>query len=50
MKKLIIKSIILVLILATTDCGYNTLVSLDEESKSSWSEVLNRFNINAEVI
>src|SRR5258705_1668628 len=31
-------------------CGYNTLQSLDEQVKSSWSEVVNQYQRRADLI
>jgi LemA protein len=33
-----------------TDCGYNEFQSLDEKSKSAWSEVLNQYQRRADLI
>ena len=38
------------LILNLTGCGYNSFQSLDEESKASWSEVLNQYQRRADLV
>lgn len=38
------------LVLVTTGCGYNGFQRLDEETKSSWSEVLNQYQRRADLI
>ena len=39
-----------VVLLALQGCGYNTLQSLDEQVKASWSEVLNQYQRRADLI
>ena len=34
----------------TASCGYNTFVQLDEQSKASWSEVLNQYQRRADLV
>lgn len=34
----------------TTGCGYNDLQALDEETKASWSEVINQYQRRADLI
>jgi len=48
--KNILFSILLVVFLSLNGCGYNTLQSQDEETKASWSEVLNQFQRRADLI
>ena len=36
--------------LLVTGCGYNDFQSLDEKSKSAWSEVLNQYQRRADLI
>ena len=36
--------------LALTGCGYNRFQSLDEQVKSSWSEVLNQYQRRADLV
>ena len=50
MKKLLLKCILLITVLALTGCGYNQFQSLDEEAKASWSEVLNQYQRRADLI
>jgi LemA protein len=50
MKRLFSKIAIISLVLALTGCGYNTFQSLDEESKASWSEVLNQYQRRADLV
>ena len=49
-----IKNYNLILILSLTftllNCGYNTLVNLDEESKASWAEVLNQYKRRSDLV
>ncbi len=44
------KKIFLLILLSTTSCSYNNLVTLDEEIKASWSEVLNQYKRRIELI
>lgn len=37
-------------LLSVSGCGYNTFQTLDEESKSAWSEVLNQYQRRADLI
>lgn len=37
-------------LLALTGCGYNQFQSLDEQTKSAWSEVLNQYQRRADLI
>lgn len=50
MKKLISKLAIALLVLTLTGCGYNQFQTLDEESKASWSEVLNQYQRRADLV
>ncbi|HLP41308.1 MAG TPA: LemA family protein [Fibrobacteria bacterium] len=36
--------------LALTGCGYNTLQSLDEDTKAAWSEVVNQYQRRADLV
>jgi LemA protein len=38
------------LLLSLSGCGYNAFQSLDEESKASWSEVLNQYQRRADLV
>jgi len=40
----------LILLLALSGCGYNTLQSTDEQIKASWAEVLNQYKRRADLI
>jgi LemA protein len=40
----------LMLVLGLSGCGYNQFQSLDEESKASWSEVLNQYQRRADLV
>jgi len=42
--------LLLVLLLALSGCGYNTLQSTDEQIKASWAEVLNQYKRRADLI
>jgi LemA protein len=39
-----------VLVLGLSGCGYNQFQTLDEESKASWSEVLNQYQRRADLV
>ncbi|MHB1590661.1 MAG: LemA family protein [Sulfuricella sp.] len=43
-------SVILLLPLLLSGCGYNTLQSTDEQIKASWSEVLNQYQRRADLV
>ena len=49
MRKLLL-SLTLLLSLALSGCGYNTLQSTDEQIKASWAEVLNQYQRSADLI
>src|SRR4026207_1082903 len=40
----------ILLLLATTGCGYNQLQGLDEEVKGAWAEVQNQYQRRADLI
>ena len=42
--------LILAAALSLSGCGYNQFQSLDEASKSAWSEVLNQYQRRADLI
>lgn len=42
--------LLVVLLLSLSGCGYNTLQSSDEQTKSSWSEVLNQYQRRADLV
>ncbi|MDX1915387.1 MAG: LemA family protein [Methylophilus sp.] len=50
MQKLFLKLMALVMVLSLSGCGYNQFQSLDEESKASWSEVLNQYQRRADLV
>lgn len=50
MQKIYLKLFTVLLLLNLTSCGYNTFQSLDEESKASWSEVLNQYQRRADLV
>jgi LemA protein len=43
-------SIVLLLSLSLSGCGYNTLQSTDEQIKASWSEVLNQYQRRSDLV
>lgn len=43
-------SIVLLLSLSLSGCGYNTLQSTDEQIKASWSEVLNQYQRRTDLV
>jgi LemA protein len=40
----------LALVMALSGCGYNTLQTTDEQTKSAWSEVLNQYQRRADLV
>lgn len=50
MRHLLFKLLPLLLVLSLSGCGYNTFQALDEESKASWSEVLNQYQRRADLV
>jgi LemA protein len=50
MKQLFLKLFAVLLVLNLTGCGYNKFQALDEESKASWSEVLNQYQRRADLV
>ena len=50
MKHFVLRFLAVLLVLSLTGCGYNTFQSLDEESKASWSEVLNQYQRRADLV
>jgi LemA protein len=50
MKNFFLKCFLILSMLALTGCGYNQFQSLDEESKASWSEVLNQYQRRADLV
>jgi len=50
MKNLFYRVATVTLLLALSGCGYNQFQSLDEESKASWSEVLNQYQRRADLV
>ena len=50
MQKIHLKLLTVLLLLNLTGCGYNNFQTLDEESKASWSEVLNQYQRRADLV
>jgi LemA protein len=50
MQKIYLKLFAVLLLLNLSGCGYNKFQSLDEESKASWSEVLNQYQRRADLV
>jgi LemA protein len=50
MQKIYLKLFAVLLLLNLSGCGYNNFQSLDEESKASWSEVLNQYQRRADLV
>jgi LemA protein len=50
MKNFFLKTVMLLLMLTLTGCGYNQFQSLDEEAKASWAEVLNQYQRRADLV
>lgn len=50
MKGLLSKLLPLLMLLSLSSCGYNEFQALDEESKASWSEVVNQYQRRADLI
>lgn len=49
-KKILLATLLLSTTLGLTSCGYNQFQSLDEDSKASWSEVLNQYQRRADLV
>ena len=49
-KACITKLLPVVLVFGLSGCGYNQFQTLDEESKASWSEVLNQYQRRADLV
>jgi len=45
-----IRAVSIVLLLLLSGCGYNTIQSADEQTKASWSEVLNQYQRRADLV
>ncbi len=50
MKKSLLFFLLMVMTLSLSGCGYNKLQSSDEQIKASWSEVLNQYQRQADLI
>jgi LemA protein len=48
--KITLVALCLVVACTSSSCGYNKIQQLDEETKSSWSEVLNQYQRRADLI
>ena len=49
-KKIVLATMLLSVTMGLTGCGYNQFQSLDEDSKASWSEVLNQYQRRADLV
>ena len=49
-KKILLATMLLSATMGLTGCGYNQFQSLDEDSKASWSEVLNQYQRRADLV
>ena len=49
-KKILLVTTLLSVTMGLTGCGYNQFQSLDEDSKASWSEVLNQYQRRADLV
>ena len=47
---LLLRFCLIISLALTASCSYNSLVTLDEEIKASWSEVLNQYKRRADLI
>lgn len=50
MRNWLMRSLLVLLLLNLSGCGYNTLQSRDEQVKSSWAEVLNQYQRRADLV
>lgn len=50
MKNIVLKSLAILLLLSLSACGYNRFQTLDEETKASWSEVINQYQRRADLV
>ncbi len=50
MMRQMFKIVLLASVLMLSGCGYNQFQSLDEETKASWSEVLNQYQRRADLV
>jgi LemA protein len=50
MRQLYTKLLPLLLVLGLSGCGYNAFQTLDEETRASWSEVLNQYQRRADLV
>lgn len=50
MHRFMTKLLPLLLVLGLSGCGYNAFQTLDEETKASWSEVLNQYQRRADLV
>lgn len=46
----LLSSLLLLLVVSLSGCGYNTLQSADEQVKASWAEVVNQYQRRADLI
>ena len=50
MNNKLVRFAVLLLVMALSGCGYNTLQSTDEQIRASWAEVLNQYQRRADLI
>jgi len=50
MRAIWLRTIVVLLLLSLTGCGYNKFQTLDEEVKADWSEVLNQYQRRADLV
>lgn len=50
MKRILFLSLVTIIMLMTSGCGYNAIQSQDEQIKASWSEVLNQYQRRADLV
>jgi LemA protein len=50
MNNKLLRFAVLLLVMALSGCGYNTLQSTDEQIRASWAEVLNQYQRRADLI
>jgi len=50
MKKIIFITLLAILALSLSGCGYNRIQTQDEEMKANWSEVLNQYQRRADLV
>lgn len=48
--RMVLVSLLLTGMVASSGCGYNDLQGLDEDTKAAWSEVINQYQRRADLI